>query len=129
MRGGTLPQGLFTKRAAARLLSIARCGRRAPSASFALGKFSLTALLVAASLAMPISWARAAQRAVILEIDGAIGPATSEYVARELHDLAASDTALVILRMNTPGGLDTSMRDIIAAILTSPVPEIGRAHV
>jgi membrane-bound serine protease (ClpP class) len=122
MRGGTLPHGLFTKRTITRSFSIIRGGRRASSAAAALGKFSLAALLVAISLATPISWASAAPKAVILEVDGAIGPATSEYVAREFRELAPSDTRLVILRMNTPGGLDTSMREIIAAILASPIP-------
>ncbi|HEV2549040.1 MAG TPA: nodulation protein NfeD [Stellaceae bacterium] len=66
--------------------------------------------------------ARGAPKAVILEIDGAIGPAVAEYVAREFRDANPSDTRIVILRMNTPGGLDTSMREIIAAILAAPVP-------
>ena len=122
MRRGTLRHGLFTKRAITRSFSIIRGGCRASSAAPALGKFSLAALLVAISLATPISWASAAPKAVILEIDGAIGPATSEYVAREFRELAPSDTRLIILRMNTPGGLDTSMREIIAAILASPIP-------
>ena len=82
------------------------------------------ALLAAVLTALAIGGASAAPRAVILEIDGAIGPATSEYVAREFRDLGASETRLVILRMNTPGGLDTSMREIIAAILASPVPVV-----
>jgi membrane-bound serine protease (ClpP class) len=82
------------------------------------------ALLAAVLTALAISGASAAPRAVILEIEGAIGPATSEYVAREFRELDASETRLVILRMNTPGGLDTSMREIIAAILASPVPVV-----
>jgi membrane-bound serine protease (ClpP class) len=60
--------------------------------------------------------------AVELDIDGAIGPAVSDYVVRGIrkaHDMGA---ALIVLRMNTPGGLDTSMREIIQAILASPVP-------
>ena len=64
----------------------------------------------------------AAERAVVLEIDGAIGPPVADYIARELGSARAVDARLIILRMNTPGGLDTSMRRIISAILASPVP-------
>jgi membrane-bound serine protease (ClpP class) len=61
-------------------------------------------------------------RAVVLDIDGVIGPAIANYIVREFHDVKASDTRVVILRMNTPGGLDTSMREIIGTILSSSVP-------
>jgi len=66
--------------------------------------------------------AAAAERAIVLEIDGAIGPPVADYIARELGPARAADARLIILRMNTPGGLDTSMRRIISAILASPVP-------
>ena len=64
----------------------------------------------------------AAPKAVVLQIDGAIGPAVADYVVRELRGISQVDARLVVLRMNTPGGLDTSMREIIRAILSSPLP-------
>src|SRR5580658_6136410 len=66
--------------------------------------------------------ASAAQRAVVLDVDGAIGPAIADYIVRELQAVNPDDVGIVILRMNTPGGLDTSMRQIDTAILASPVP-------
>src|SRR5262249_61135971 len=64
----------------------------------------------------------AAPKAVVLQIDGAIGPAVADYVVRELRAISQVDTRLVVVRMNTPGGLDTSMRAIIRAILASAAP-------
>jgi membrane-bound serine protease (ClpP class) len=72
--------------------------------------------------ALTPSTTAASGRAVVLDIDGVIGPAFSDYIKRELVAARTNDTRLVVLRINTPGGLDTSMREINGAILASPVP-------
>ena len=64
------------------------------------------------------------ERVVLLEVTGVIGPAVDDYVVRNLRHAEESGATLVILRMDTPGGLDTSMRDIIHEILDSQVPVV-----
>jgi membrane-bound serine protease (ClpP class) len=61
----------------------------------------------------------------MIEIDGAIGPATSRHLKEALTTAAERRVDVVILRLNTPGGLATSMREIIADVLGSSVPVIG----
>lgn len=70
-------------------------------------------------LALP---ARAQPPAVLMPVEGAIGPAVAEYVADGIAEAEAAGAPLVVLRLDTPGGLDRSMRAINAAILGARVP-------
>jgi membrane-bound serine protease (ClpP class) len=80
-------------------------------------------LVAAATMVALVSPAAAAPRhALVLDVDGPIGPASADYLVRELRAAKPSEIGVIVLRMNTPGGLDTSMRMMIGAILASPIP-------
>jgi len=66
-----------------------------------------------------------AEGIAVVPLEGAIGPSSADFVKRAIEHAATDGTQLVVLRMDTPGGLDTSMREIIKAILASPVPVAG----
>lgn len=88
----------------------------------------LAALVTAAAVALlsPASAETGGARiAFLIEIDGAIGPATARLVKEGLATAGERRAEVVILRLNTPGGLATSMREIIADVLASPVPVVG----
>jgi membrane-bound serine protease (ClpP class) len=72
-----------------------------------------------------VAAASAEGAATLIELNGAIGPAMSRYIERSLLDAQNQHSPVIIVQMDTPGGLDTSMRDIIKAILASPVPVVS----
>lgn len=66
----------------------------------------------------------ATRSAVMIEIKDAIGPATSDFFVRSLAEAKSRGAPLFIVQMDTPGGLDSAMRDMIQAIIASPVPVV-----
>ncbi len=76
----------------------------------------------AAAPAVPAAPSRAA---IGLDLSGAIGPASARYVVRGLRTAARRGSPFVILEIDTPGGLETSMREIVKAILAAPMPVVG----
>jgi membrane-bound serine protease (ClpP class) len=60
----------------------------------------------------------------VLRVQDAIGPATSDFIRKGIAHAGEQSAMLVVLEMDTPGGLDTAMREIIQAILASPVPVV-----
>jgi len=71
-------------------------------------------LLCSAAAASPV--------VVVIPLNGAVGPASADFVVRALARAADEHAELAVLEIDTPGGLDQSMRSIIKAIVASPVP-------
>jgi membrane-bound serine protease (ClpP class) len=92
------------------------------AAGLCYGKFMRLIFAALLLLAVASTGARADGLVVVLEVKGPIGPASSDYIRRGIDKAAGLDAAVIVLRMDTPGGLDSSMREIIQAILGSPVP-------
>jgi len=84
-----------------------------------LRSFGLAALLLGVGAA-----AANASEVWVVELDGAITPATARYFTRSLDHAQDANAAALIVQLDTPGGLDEAMRDMIKAILASRVPVV-----
>ena len=83
---------------------------------------SITICLLLGLLLQP-AWAE--NKAYLVEVEGAIGPVTQDLITRAINDAETNSAKLLVLLINTPGGLDHSMREIISAILDSAIPVVS----
>jgi membrane-bound serine protease (ClpP class) len=105
----------------------ARVGAPGVAASLAAALLALAALLLVVCLAGPPRSAHAAPAGplvVSIDLDTTIDPASAQWVDESLDDARGDGAYLVIFRLDTPGGLDDSMRDIVKDLIGAPMPVV-----
>jgi membrane-bound serine protease (ClpP class) len=80
------------------------------------------ALVAGLTLGLLAMCAAAAAPVTVLKVQDAIGPASADYMVRAIRKAGETGAPMVVIELDTPGGLDTSMRQVIQAILAAPVP-------
>jgi membrane-bound serine protease (ClpP class) len=85
----------------------------------------MTGLTLGAAGAATASATGAAPTVLRLRSDGVVDPFVADYLVRGIADAAAAHDAAVLIEIDTPGGLDSSMRQVTQAILNAKVPVIG----
>ncbi|GAB4391471.1 MAG: nodulation protein NfeD [Gammaproteobacteria bacterium] len=82
-------------------------------------KIFIVLLIITLLMIMPYSYAN---KALLLKVDSAISPAVADYIVRGIEQAKQQQAQLIIIQLDTPGGLDKSMRSIVKAYLASTVP-------
>ena len=90
------------------------------SPAVAAGRFA--AAIVTALAALFACTAAEASGAYVIDVEGGIGAATADIVRSGIREAVEAEADIIVLRMDTPGGLDSAMRDIVSDVLASPVP-------
>lgn len=101
---------------------IFRSGQPRPRSGIWLLLLIVGVVLAMATVSGSASDGNESARIRVLTLNGTIGPATADYLVRGIEQAATAKADLVVLRMDTPGGLMESMRKVISTILASPVP-------
>jgi membrane-bound serine protease (ClpP class) len=81
-------------------------------------------VLSACSAASAADFAYPPMRVLQLTLEGPIGPASSDYIAHAFDYAVSSKATAVLLRLDTPGGLDSAMRAIVKHIIAAPLPVV-----
>lgn len=81
-------------------------------------------MILAIALAIAAQAAPAASKVIAVDVDGMVHPITSEIVGGALAQAKKQNATLVLVRLNTPGGLMDAMRETIEKIVASPVPVV-----